>query len=225
MELTPGHPPVGPVDTVVFDYGGVLTNPLSETFAAFGRRTGIELADIARAFAAATERHGISPMAELEVAAITEREFTERLLAELPPGSEAALAGRPFGELWFLGRRANDRIVDYARKLKADGYRIALLTNNVAEWGPRWRATLPVEELFDAVVDSSAERVRKPDPELYRRLLTRLGTTAGHCLLVDDTAENCAAAERLGLGAVLFQDDAQAVRDVDALLAAGAGER
>ncbi|MFB7472635.1 HAD family hydrolase [Kitasatospora sp. NPDC056184] len=220
MELSRPAPSADGIDTVVLDYGGVLTNPLAETFAEFGLRTGLDLQAVGTAFAAATARHGVSPMAELEVAAITEQEFTDRLLAELPPGSDAALGGRPFGELWFLGRRANHELVDFARQLKSSGYRIALLTNNVVEWRPRWRATLPVEELFDVVVDSSAERVRKPDPELYLRLLERLGTPARNCLFVDDTTENLDAARRLGFHTVLFENTAQTVRDVSGRLTA-----
>ncbi|WP_327682191.1 HAD family hydrolase [Kitasatospora sp. NBC_00458] len=222
MDLNRLAPPTGGIDTVVLDYGGVLTNPLAETFTEFGARTGLDLQTIGTAFAAATKRHGISPMAELEVAAITEREFTERLLAELPPGSGAVLGDRPFGELWFQGRRANSELVDFALQLKSSGYRIALLTNNVVEWGPRWRATLPVAELFDVVVDSSAERVRKPDAELYLRLLARLDTPAERCLFIDDTAENIDAARRLGFRAVLFENTAQTVRDVSEQLTAQA---
>ncbi|GAA1402453.1 HAD-IA family hydrolase [Kitasatospora putterlickiae] len=222
MELNHPVPPADGIDTVVLDYGGVLTNPLAETFTEFGVRTGLDLQAVGTAFAAATARYGISPMAELEVAAITEQEFTERLLAELPLRSAAALGGRPFGELWFQGRRANAELVDFVRQLKSNGYRTALLTNNVVEWRPRWQATLPVAEIFDVVVDSSAERVRKPDPELYLRLLRRLDTPAGRCLFIDDTAENLDAAARLGFHTVLFENTAQTIREVSERLTAQA---
>ncbi|WP_432746741.1 HAD family phosphatase [Streptomyces sp. JH002] len=223
MELTrPDRPGV-----LVCDYGGVLTNPLAETYAVFARSTGIGLEPIAAAFAGATARYGISPMAALEVADITEAEFTDRMLAGLPPQAAEVLAGRPFGELWFRGRRTNEEVLALVREVRASGHRVALLTNNVREWGPRWRATVPVDELFDVVVDSSEEGVRKPDPEIYRRLLARLRTPAESCLLLDDTEENTVAAERLGLRTVLFKDPAQAIADVrDALgLTATGGTR
>ncbi|GAA3902964.1 HAD-IA family hydrolase [Streptomyces lacrimifluminis] len=207
------------VDTIVVDYGGVLTNPLVETFVAFAELAGIDAGDLAQAFMAATERHGETPMAALETGAITERQMVDRILAELPEGAGRILAdGRGFGELWFQGRTPNEQFVSFLRALRRDGYRIALLTNNVREWEPLWRAQLPVDELFDVVVDSHKEGVRKPDPAIYRILLDRLGTTPQRCLFVDDTEENCLAAAEFGIGTVRFADTGSAVSEISALL-------
>ncbi|ORT60184.1 hydrolase [Streptomyces sp. CB03238] len=205
--------------TVVVDYGGVLTNPLHETFAAFAASVGIETAVLQEAFARATVRHGRSPMADLETARCTEAEMVARVLAELPDGTgEDLLGGREFGDLWFRGRTVNAELVSFLRRLRAEGYRVALLTNNVAEWGPRWRAQLPVDELFDAVVDSSAEGVRKPDRLIYQRLLERLPAAAHECVFLDDLEENCAAASRIGMLAVPFTTTDEAIDQVVALL-------
>ncbi|NEA65636.1 HAD family phosphatase [Streptomyces sp. SID12488] len=207
------------VDTIVVDYGGVLTNPLVETFVAFAELAGIDAGDLAQAFMAATERHGETPMAALETGAITERQMVDRILAELPEGAGRILAdGRGFGELWFQGRTPNEQFLSFLRALRRDGYRIALLTNNVREWEPLWRAQLPVDELFDVVVDSHKEGVRKPDPAIYRILLDRLGTTPQRCLFVDDTEENCQAAAELGIRTVRFADTGGAVSEISALL-------
>ncbi|MFI1735884.1 HAD family hydrolase [Streptomyces acidicola] len=207
------------LDTIVVDYGGVLTNPLVETFAAFAELAGIDAGDLAQAFLTATERHGETPMAALETGAITERQMVDRILAELPEGAGRILAdGRSFGELWFRGRRPNEAFLEFLRGLRRDGYRLALLTNNVREWEPLWRAQLPVDELFDVVVDSHREGVRKPDPAIYRILLERLDTTPQHCLFVDDTEENCTAAAELGIRSVRFADTDGAVREISALL-------
>lgn len=203
------------VTTVVVDYGGVLTNPLAETFDAFARQAGISTEVLAGAFVAATERHGETPMAALEVAAITERQMVERVAAELPPEHSDALAvldQRPFGELWFAGRTPNEPFLTHLRAIGDRGYRLALLTNNVREWRPRWRAQLPVDELFSVVVDSHEEGVRKPDPRIYRILLERLAAAPHECLFVDDTKENCDAATALGIHSVLFTDTDTTVR-------------
>ncbi|GLF95620.1 HAD family hydrolase [Streptomyces yaizuensis] len=208
------------VDTVVVDYGGVLTNPLAETFTAFARLAGIDPGDLAGAFAAATERYGTTPMAALETGEITERQMADRILELLPEGSGRILdGGRSFGELWFRGRHANAPFVGHLRALRARGLRLALLTNNVREWEPLWRAQLPVDELFDVVVDSHREGVRKPDPEIYRILLERLAAEPRSVLFVDDTEENCAAATALGIRSVLFTDTASAIDAIDAVLA------
>ncbi|MCM2391796.1 HAD family hydrolase [Streptomyces albipurpureus] len=203
------------IDTVVVDYGGVLTNPLVETFVAFAELAGLGAQDLAQAFVAATKRYGHTPMAALETGGISERQMTERILAELPKGAGGVLEeGHSFGELWFRGRRPNEPFLAFLHSLRRRGYRLALLTNNVREWEPLWRAQLPVDELFEVVVDSHREGVRKPDPTIYRTLLDRLGADAGRCLFVDDTEENCAAAEVLGIRAVRFTDTDTAIEEI-----------
>lgn len=205
---------------VVVDYGGVLTNPLSETLEAYCAATGITAEQIATAFAAvAAQDGGVAPMSQLEVAAITEETFVAKVSAALV----AAGAPRPparFGEIWFRGRRANEPFVDYLRELRTRGHPVGLLTNNVAEWEPLWKATIPVDELFDAVVVSSEERMRKPDPRIYDTMVERLGLPASQCVFVDDVEENCAAAEQAGMTAVRFRDHVQAIAEIEALLAA-----
>ena len=54
---------------------------------------------------------------------------------------------------------------------------MALLTNNVREWEPLWRSMLPVDEIFELVVDSGFVGYRKPDREIYDLTLERLGGT------------------------------------------------
>ena len=85
-------------------------------------------------------------------------------------------------------------------ELAGAGYRMAMLTNNVREWEPIWRAKLPVDEIFETVVDSAFVGMRKPDREIYELTLERLdGIAAAECLFIDDTEVNCEAARELGM--------------------------
>ena len=61
------------------------------------------------------------------------------------------------------------------RDLRDRGYVMGLLTNNVREWEPRWRAMLPVDEIFGVIVDSAFVGMRKPEPEIYELTVERLG--------------------------------------------------
>ena len=62
------------------------------------------------------------------------------------------------------------------RELRDAGLRMALLTNNVREWEPRWRPMLPeIDEIFEVVVDSAFVGMRKPEPEIYLLTVERLG--------------------------------------------------
>ena len=84
----------------------------------------------------------------------------------------------------------------------------AIVTNNIREFADGWRAMLPVDELFDVVVDSAHEGVRKPDPRIFRLALERLGGTAPEAaVFLDDFHGNVAAAERLGIRGILVEED------------------
>ena len=110
-------------------------------------------------------------------------------------------------------------MIVFMASLRDEGYRMALLTNNVREWELRWRALAPVDEIFELVIDSAFVGVRKPEPEMYELTLTALGVPAAECLFIDDIEVNCIAAQEAGMAAVWFRDTDQAIADVRAALA------
>ena len=96
---------------------------------------------------------------------------------------------------------------------------MAICTNNVREWESLWRAKLPVDEIFDHVVDSAFVGIRKPDPKIFEITLQRLDVAAEEALLLDDVELNCQAARDLGLTAIWFRSTEQAIADIEAALA------
>ena len=107
------------------------------------------------------------------------------------------------------------------RELRRRGYKLAICTNNVREWEPLWRPKLPVDEIFDVVVDSAFVGARKPERLIYEITLQRLGVDPQAALLIDDIELNCNAARELGINAVWFQSTEQAITDIEAALAGG----
>jgi putative hydrolase of the HAD superfamily len=107
-------------------------------------------------------------------------------------------------------------MVELMRELQGRGLRMALLTNNVREWEPRWRSMVPIDEIFELVVDSAFVGCRKPEPRIYEILLERLGVEPAGCLFVDDVEVNCEAARELGMTAVHFRENEQAIAEVRA---------
>ncbi len=208
------------VEAIVSDFGGVLTSPLLDAFAGIQERHGIPLEQLGAALARAAEADGgAHPLFELEKGAITEAEFLAKLGAALREelGREVELHG--FGATFFEHLKPNEELFAFMRALHERGYRMAILTNNVREWEPLWRSMLPVDEIFELVVDSGFVGVRKPDPAIYELTLQRLGIPAEATLFVDDMEVNCDAARALGMQAVWFRSTAQAIADVEALLA------
>src|SRR5205807_104932 len=76
-----------------------------------------------------------------------------------------------FGDAYFEHLDVNEPLIARLRAWHDDGLRMALCTNNVREWEPRWRAMIPVDELFETVVDSAFVGARKPDREIYEIVL------------------------------------------------------
>ncbi|MDX6608642.1 MAG: putative hydrolase of the superfamily [Solirubrobacterales bacterium] len=206
------------IKAIISDFGGVLTTPLIQSFMAFQDRTGITTETLGKAMQAATEANGENPLFEMERGEITEVAFLDQLTDCLEP----LLGHRPemhrFREIYFEALDTNQPMIDLMAELKAEGYRMAMLTNNVREWEPLWRPMLPVDEIFETVVDSGFVGCRKPESKIYELTLERVGEPAEACLFVDDVLVNCEGAHKVGLHAVHFQDNEQAIAEIRAAL-------
>ena len=208
------------IRAVISDFGGVLTTPLMHSFASVQDETGIYPEELGRAMQAIAESDGAHPLFELETGRLTEAEF----LAKVEDALEPLIGQRPemhrFSEIYFEALQPNEPMIELMREVKRSGRRMALLTNNVREWEPLWRSMLPVDEIFELVVDSAFVGMRKPDPPIYELTIERLGDeiTPAECLFVDDVLVNIEAARELGMSAVHFRDNAQAVAEIEAAL-------
>jgi putative hydrolase of the HAD superfamily len=211
---------VSEIRAVISDFGGVLTNHLIEAFAAFQNHSGISVEQLGRGMQRIGERDGEYPLYRLERGEMSESDFLDDLCWAL----EEELGHRPtlhrFREVYFDALHANEPMLDLMRELRRRGYRLAILTNNVREWEKEWRAKLPIDEIFETVVDSAWVGMRKPDHAIYNLTLERLGSVdARECLFVDDNELNVEAARELGMTAVHFESNEQAIPEIRAALA------
>lgn len=206
------------VRVIISDFGGVLTNPLEEAFIAWQQETGIPLEELGKAMFEVGERIGENPLYKLEKGEMPEREFErvmqDQLRAQLGDDTEFV----DFADFYFSQLSPNEPFLDFLREYKSGGGRLTLLTNNVREWEPRWRAMLPIDELFEAVIDSGFEGTRKPEPLIYEITFQRITELEGledvkrsECVLVDDIEINCDAAKDFGFRAVRFHGGVDSV--------------
>src|SRR2546423_2473824 len=212
------------IEAVIFDYGGVLSTTPFAGIAEFERQMGYP----ERSLSQLLFGKGASPQGPteaipdhdwhlLETGRLTLDEFHDRLAAR----SEAAL-GKPLDLgvyaqfLRELGVGVHWMVVHRVRELRAAGYRTAILTNNVKEWGPYWKESIPLE-LFDVVVDSCDVGLRKPDPAIFRLTCERLGVAPEVAVFLDDTRRHVEAARALGLPAVLGPDPWAAPSELDTI--------
>ena len=205
-------------DVLICDFGGVLTTPLQEGFLAYQEESGVSLEDLGTAMGRAAEEHGDHPLFALERGEITEAEFRDRIERHLDDGFDLTR----LRTLYFERVEPNGAMIEFVRRLRGRGVRAALLTNNVREWEPLWRAKVPeVDELFELVVDSAFEGCRKPEPEIYALTLERLGLPAEACAFIDDVEVNVTAANDAGMHGIHFRDTDQAIAALDALVKVG----
>lgn len=106
--------------------------------------------------------------------------------------------------------------IELIRRLKPL-YKLGLLSNT-SEWHFEY-GIKPVEifPLFDAVTLSYEVKALKPDEKIYRDALSKLGMDASACVYIDDLVENAAAAGRLGMHAIHYQNPRQLLQALENL--------
>ncbi len=191
------------VDAVIFDFGGVFVDsPFTAVQSAagdMGVAPEVMLATVFGPYDQDTDH----AWHRLERGEITlELARSEIIVASLDAGLPEL---DPIALLMALGGGGiRTDMVEFCRSLRARGVATGLLTNNAAEFADFWRPLLPLDELFDDVVDSSEVGMRKPDPRIYELSLQRLGVAPERTAFVDDAPGNVEGARRAGLHAVLI---------------------
>ncbi len=127
----------------------------------------------------------------------------------------AARAGRTVDEMSRLLQAARDSLlpipgtVELMRALHAQGVPLYCLSNMHAEIATWLLRSYDFWPLFRGVVFSADEKLIKPDPEIFHRLLHRHGLAAAQTAFVDDHPVNVESAARLGLHAIRFESAGQ----------------
>lgn len=196
-------------DAVLFDFGGVFTQSPFEVVRLHGEEIGADPEVILEVLFGAYDQDTDHPWHRLERGEVA----LDDALAEIRAlAGEMGLDVDPFAAFakFGTGGAMADAMVERTLRLRADGVRTALITNNVKEFGDGWRSLVPVDELFEVVVDSSHAGVRKPDPAIFRMATDALGVAPERCVFLDDFPGNIAAAEALGITGILVESDRHA---------------
>jgi putative hydrolase of the HAD superfamily len=206
------------IRAVVSDFGGVLTMPLLDAFTRANGAIGVSPEHLREAMRLSAERAGEPPLFALERGEMSEPAFIADLGRSLTEVLRRPVEMDGYGMRLMSSLERNERLLAYYRDLHARGIRFAILTNNVREWQPLWRAKLDADDLFERIVDSGFEGVRKPQPEIYERTLARLSLPGEACAFVDDLDVNLPPARALGMHAIHYRDADQAIAELDALV-------
>ena len=113
---------------------------------------------------------------------------------------------------------ANTELIDYARGLRPR-YRTGILSNSFVGAREREQAAYGFEDLVDEIVYSHEAGMAKPDPRVYALVCERLGARPGETVFLDDTEPCVTGARDVGIHAVHYRDNAQAIAEIEKLLA------
>jgi putative hydrolase of the HAD superfamily len=208
---------VSGVSAVVFDLGGVLTESPMTAFAAYEAEADLPDGLIRRLNSTDPDTNAWARFErnELDVAA-----FSAAFEAEALAAGHRVDAARV---LEALRGELRPSMVAAVRRLREAGLPVALLSNNVAPM-ERTGALGELLGLFDAIVESSVEGVRKPEPEIYRRALTRLSDAvsrpieAADCAYLDDLGINLKPARALGFTTIKVVEPGAALAELSSLV-------
>lgn len=181
---------------VLFDFGGVLTTNVWDTFSDFCRKEGLDPGAVKTLFR--EDPDALALLRKLETGAIDEQEFEGEFGRRLGLDDHDGLI-----DSMFAGMRPDEPMIVAVRQLRESGLRTGLLSNS---WSTAHYDRDLLSELFDAVVISAEVRMHKPQPEIFRLAAERVGQPPEACVFVDDLRENCEGAEAVGMTAILHRD-------------------
>ena len=107
-----------------------------------------------------------------------------------------------------LNFEQNKELYKFAFKLKKQRYKIAILSD---QWQLSKKALVLPKYMkkFDEVVISCDIGLRKPDPKIFKLLLTKLKLKPSQCLFIDNQKWNTDVAKKLKFKTILYKDNKQ----------------
>lgn len=193
------------IKNIIFDFGGVLVDLSKERTVEAFRALGFD----AGTFIGTYGQGG--PFASLEKGESTPEAFYAEIARLSTPFGTSPVAGvltperiRAAWNLMLVGipPRRLQALLRLRRR-----YRLFLLSNTnrihweLSEKGSAyfaWQGHRP-EDFFEHIFLSCDLHLLKPGEAIFRRVLNEAGLCPSETLFIDDSAENCAAAARLGL--------------------------
>lgn len=202
-----------PRSGLLIDWGGVLTSDLFASFNAHCRALGLEPEGVMGRFR--------SDPAARELLIALEKGELEEAAFELQFATQLGIEPDGFIDGLFAGVQQDLAMVQAVRSARAAGVRTALVSNS---WGVHRYPQDTLNELFDGVVISGEEGVRKPSRRMYELGAERAGVPATQCVFVDDLEFNLKPAQELGMATVHHTSAETSIAELERLLGVPLGE-
>jgi epoxide hydrolase-like predicted phosphatase len=192
---------------LLVDWGGVLTTNLFVSFHAYCVREQIDFEALGNRFRADGEFRDL--LVALETGEISEAEFEPALAALLSVAPDGLIDGL------MAEVKPETAMIEAVRLAHAAGIRTGLISNS---WGVHRYPHELFGEIFDGVVVSAQEGMRKPAPAMYELGAQRAGVAPELCVYVDDLPHNLAPAKALGMATIHHTDPASTIKQLEGIL-------
>lgn len=192
---------------LLVDWGGVMTSNLFTSFGAFCEGHGLDPDTIRRRFREDPDARKL--LIGLETGAVQESDFEPRFAGMLGVSPNGLI------DRLFAGSSVDQEMVDAVAAARRTGIRTGLISNS---WGTRRYDRELLAELFDGIVISGEEGMRKPDRRMYELGAERIGVEATECVFVDDLPFNLTPAADLGMATVHHVSAAETIPELERLL-------
>lgn len=117
------------------------------------------------------------------------------------------LSEEEFFNFWFSAEKENLEMIELAKKLKEEGIKIFVLSNNFIERANYYKDNfLFLKEVINKVYYSWQTGFIKPDIRAYQNILNENNLAPRDCVYFDDKEENINIAESLGIKRFIFKN-------------------
>ena len=204
------------IRAVLWDFGGVFTSSPFEAFNRYEKEHGLPT-DFIRTVNSTNP--DANAWAQLEANTVSREQFDELF------HKESQALGHPVrgaDMLNLLSGQLRPRMVQVLRMCK-EHFKVGCITNNIKPSDPeqntpatrQFTDTGPIMAMFDVIIESSIEGVRKPSPRIYQIACERIGVDAKHCVFLDDLGINLKPARAMGMTTIKVVDPDEAIAELE----------
>lgn len=198
------------IKAIIFDIGGVLEiTPKVDVDEQWEQKLGLKAGELNERLYSIWRGGSIGTITETDV---------HKGIGEIMDWSVEQVAAY-MADIWkeYLGT-LNVDLAAYFRALRPR-YKTAIISNSFVGAREKEAVRYHFDEMCDSIIYSHEVGFAKPDPRIYQLACQHLGVQPAEALFLDDREAAVTGAQQVGMHAIVFSDNAQAIAAIEACIA------